>query len=84
MYLVAVAFVFWLFAGTYLMKSLLRRQRPGRKGRLVIFAFAVLLAAMPAAVLKINVVPFSLVAFFAAGISLFWFPILAARASAAI
>jgi hypothetical protein len=84
MRLTAIAYVLWLFAGTYLMKAMLRRQGPGKKGRLVIFVVAVLLAAIPAAVLKNSFLPFSLVAFFAAAISLFWFPILAARAREAI
>jgi hypothetical protein len=80
MYLTAIGTVAWLIIGTVAMKALLRNQRPGVPGRLLILIAAVILATVPVIALRYGLLPYSLAAFFAAAASFFWFPILAARA----
>jgi hypothetical protein len=84
MYLTVIGFVAWILVGTIILKALLQRQRSGPSGGLLIAGTAVVFAVVPAALLKCNLLPYSLISFLTAGVAFFWFPILAARMRRAI
>lgn len=83
MYVVEAILVTWLVVGTLALKRLLNLVKYGRATRGTYLALALILAVSPPAVLRCFSELRSSSSVLVAGVSFFWFCILAARANPA-
>jgi hypothetical protein len=79
-----LAAVLWLVGGTFAVKLLLRMTIEKRLPRPLFLVAAVVAAVGPAVAMKLQVAQYSAAGVVTAGVTLFWFAMLAARANNAV
>ena len=80
MQLLDLVFVFWLVAGTFAIKAMIRGMRRGQSSHVLLLAVGLPLSFLPLLALKLELFKHSALSVVAATIILFWFCILLSRA----